>query len=62
MNRRTATDIVAENISAAESAAGVQLEIVYEAPARELTFGDLLNIGGALRVSPALLMKGVPSA
>lgn len=53
---------MAENILASQNAASVQSETGYQLPNRELTFGDLLDAGGVLCVSPASFMKGVPSA
>jgi len=62
MDRRDSSTIVAENILASQNAASVQSETGYQLPNRELTFGDLLDAGGVLCVSPASFMKGVPSA
>lgn len=64
MDRRSPNQIAESNLSAAEDAAGITAVTVRSrlSEGHELTFGDLLDAGGVLFVSPGRFLEGVPSA
>jgi len=70
MDRRRVTDKLASNVSQAIVAAGTDTSTTARAaevdaaklqpsPNEEMTLGELVRIGGALRVSPGELLAGV---